>query len=148
MCIRDSYGTVRGRVTDDSGAVIPDASVILTNDGTEIARTTRTNPAGDYFFTAVEPGTYTVVISAENFKKTEHNGIIVDLEQTATIDEKLAVGTAGETVEVTAAAPLIDTATASEEMCIRDRPRTSPPTLSSSSAISKVKGNTNAVSIL
>jgi hypothetical protein len=117
---QNNYGTVRGRVTDDSGAVIPDASVILTNDGTEIARTTRTNPAGDYFFTAVEPGTYTVVISAENFKKTEHNGIIVDLEQTATIDEKLAVGTAGETVEVTAAAPLIDTATASEGQLITE----------------------------
>jgi hypothetical protein len=110
---QNNYGTVRGRVTDDTGAVIPNANVILTNDGTEIARFTHTNQAGDYFFTAVEPGTYTVVISATNFKKSEHNGIVVDLEQTATIDEKLAVGAAGETVEVTAVAPLIDTATAS-----------------------------------
>jgi hypothetical protein len=117
---QNNYGTVRGRVTDDSGAVIPDAQVILTNDGTEIARFTRTNQAGDYFFTAVEPGTYTVLISAANFKKTEHTGIIVELEQTATVDEKLAVGTTGETVEVTGTEPLIDTATASGGVVITE----------------------------
>jgi len=117
---QNNYGTVRGRITDDSGAVVQNANVILTNDGTEIARFTHTNQAGDYFFTAVEPGTYTVVISAANFKKTEHTGIIVDLEQTATVDETLAVGTTGETVEVTAAAPLIDTATASEGQLITE----------------------------
>jgi hypothetical protein len=117
---QNNYGTVRGRVTDDSGAVIPDASVILTNDGTEIARTTRTNPAGDYFFTAVEPGNYTVLISAANFKKTEHTGIVVELEQTATVDEKLAVGTTGETVQVTGTEPLIDTATASGGVVISE----------------------------
>ena len=60
---QNNYGAVRGRVTDASGAVIPDANVILTNDGTEIARTTRTNQSGDYFFTAVDPGTYTVVVT-------------------------------------------------------------------------------------
>ncbi len=117
---QNNYGTVRGRVTDVSGAVISNATVILTNDGTEIARFTHTNQAGDYFFTAVEPGTYTVIISAKDFKKTEQNGIIVNLEQTATIDEKLAVGGAGETVEVTGSEPLIDTATASEGQLITE----------------------------
>ena len=117
---QNNYGTVRGRVTDDSGAVIPDAQVILTNDGTEIARITRTNQAGDYFFTAVEPGNYTVLISAANFKKTEHTGIVIDLEQAVTVDDKLAVGAEGETVEVTAAAPLIDTASASEGQLITE----------------------------
>jgi hypothetical protein len=117
---QNNYGTVRGRVMDDSGAVVPNANVILTNDGTEIARFTHTNQAGDYFFTAVEPGTYTVVISAANFKKTEHNGIVVDLEQTATVDEKLTVGAEGETVEVTGTEPLIDTATASGGVVITE----------------------------
>jgi hypothetical protein len=111
---QNNYGAVRGRVTDDSGAVVPNAKVVLTNDGTEIARTTLTNQAGDYFFTAVDPGTYTVVITAKDFKRVEHNGIIVELERTATVDEKLAVGAAGETIEVSAGSePLIDTATAS-----------------------------------
>jgi hypothetical protein len=117
---QNNYGAVRGRVTDVSGAVIPDARVILTNDGTEIARTTRTNQAGDYFFTAVGPGTYTVVVTANNFKRTEHNEITVDLEQTVTADEKLTVGAEGETVEVTGTEPLIDTATASEGQLITE----------------------------
>ncbi len=108
-----NYGTVRGLVTDASGAVIQGASVFLTNDGTESARETITNQAGAYFFTAVEPGTYTVAISAKGFKRVEHNRIIVDLQQTATVDVTLAIGASGETVEVTGAAPLIDTATAS-----------------------------------
>jgi len=115
---QNNYGTVRGRVTDASGAVVPNANIILTNDGTEIARFTKTNQAGDYFYTAVEPGTYTVVISAANFKKIEHTGIVVDLEQAVTIDETLAIGSAGETIEVTGTEPLIDTANASEGQLI------------------------------
>jgi len=108
-----NYGTVRGRITDASSAVIVDVDVTLVNVGTKITRTTRTNQAGDYFFTAVAPGTYTVSISAKNFKNVEHKGVIVDLEQTATVDEKLVVGTTGETVEVAGTEPLIDTSTAS-----------------------------------
>ena len=117
---QNNYGTVRGRVTDDSGALIPDAQVILTNDGTEIARITRSSQTGDFYFTAVEPGTYTIVVTANNFKRTEHNGIIVNLEQTVTIDEKLTVGAAGETVVVTGTEPLIDTATASGGVVISE----------------------------
>jgi len=110
---QNNYGTVRGRITDISGAVIEGTDVTLTNEGTKITRSTITNQTGDYFFTAVAPGTYTVAISSRNFKKIEHTGIIVDLEQAATIDEKLTVGTADETIEVTGTEPLTDTATAS-----------------------------------
>ena len=66
------YGNVRGRVTDTSGAIVAGAEVILTNPGTQIVRSTRTNEAGDYFFTAVDPGTYTVAISSKNFKRVVH----------------------------------------------------------------------------
>jgi hypothetical protein len=109
-----NYGNVRGRVTDPLGAVISNADVSLTNGGTEIVRSTHTNDSGDYFFTAVDPGTYTVAISISGFKKVERKGLIVELGATATVDEKLEVGAAGETIDVTGAAPLIDTATASE----------------------------------
>jgi hypothetical protein len=108
-----NYGTVRGRIADASGAVITNADVTLTNVGTMITRTTHTNEAGDYFYTAVAPGTYTVSISAKNFKNVEHKGIIVNLEETVTVDESLSVGTVGDTIEVTGTEPLIDTATAS-----------------------------------
>jgi hypothetical protein len=108
-----NYGTVRGRVTDASGAVIANATVTLINAGTKITRATQTNQAGDYFFTAVAPGTYSVSIQANSFKNVEHKGIIVDLQQTATVDESLSVGATGDTIEVTGTEPLIDTANAS-----------------------------------
>ena len=115
-----NYGAIRGRITDASGAVIAGADVTLTSDGTKIARVTHTNQAGDYFFTAVAPGAYSVQISAKSFKNIEHRGVVVDLEQTLTVDESLAVGTTGDTVEVSGTGPLIDTATASEGQLISE----------------------------
>jgi trimeric autotransporter adhesin len=109
-----NYGSVRGRVTDPQGAIVSDASVLLTNSGTKVVRSTRTNDAGDFFFTAVDPGAYEVAISLVGFKKIERKGVAVDLGATVTLDERLEVGTVGEIVDVTGAAPLIDTATASE----------------------------------
>ena len=114
------YGNVRGRVTDGSGAIVSGAEVTLTNTGTQIVHSTRTNQAGDYVFTAVDPGTYVVSISAKDFKRVEHKGVVVDLEQTATVDESLPVGTVGETIEVSGSGPLIDTATASEGQVITE----------------------------
>jgi len=114
------YGNLRGRITDVSGAIISGADISLKNTGTQIVRSTRTNQAGDYFFAAVDPGTYTISVSAKDFKRVEHKGVVIDLEQTATADESLAVGTVGETVEVTGSGPLIDTATASEGQVITE----------------------------
>jgi hypothetical protein len=108
-----NYGAVRGRVTDVTGAVISRAVVTLTSEGTNIARTTYSNQAGDYFFTAVVPGSYSISISAKNFKSVQHKGIVVDLEVTATADEFLPVGETSDTIEVTGTGPLIDTSTAS-----------------------------------
>ena len=108
-----NYGSVRGRVTDTQGAVISDAIISLINSETHLDRSTRSNASGAYFFTAVDPGTYTIAISTSGFKKTERKDVVIELGATATIDEKLEVGTVGETVNVSAAEPLIDTATAS-----------------------------------
>ncbi len=108
-----NYGSVRGRVTDAQGAVVSDAIISLINSETHLDRSTRSNASGAYFFTAVDPGTYTIAISTSGFKKTERKDVVIELGATATIDEKLEVGTVGETVNVSAAEPLIDTATAS-----------------------------------
>jgi hypothetical protein len=100
-----NYGSVRGRVTDPEGAAVSEASVLLTNSGTKVIRSTRTNDAGDFFFTAVDPGSYEVAISLAGFKNIERKGVAVDLGATVTLDEKLEVGTVGETVDVTGSAP-------------------------------------------
>jgi hypothetical protein len=144
---QDNYGTVRGRITDISGAVVAGADVTLTNEGTKIARSTITNQAGDYFFTAVEPGTYTVAIASNNFKKIEHKGIIVDLEQTATVDEKLAVGKAEETIEVSGAASLIDTAAASGGQVITEELVEALPSLGRDPLVSVIKLDNNVTPV-
>jgi trimeric autotransporter adhesin len=109
-----NYGNVRGRITDVQGAVVSGAEISLTDIGTKIVRSTLSNQSGDYLFTAVTPGSYTIAISATGFKRIEQKGVVVDLEATATVDETLAVGAVGETVSVSSAEPLIDTANASE----------------------------------
>ncbi len=70
-----SRGTVSGVVTDTAGAVVPGASVTLTSDATNQARTTVSNEEGFYRFDAVELGTYAVQITATNFGPVTKNGV-------------------------------------------------------------------------
>lgn len=106
-------GAVRGEVRDAQGAKVKDATVSLTSLGTKIVRTATTNDAGIYQFSAVDPGDYKVTVSSAGFKTYEVGKATVELAGTATIDAMLQVGGAGEVVEVTAAEPLLDTASAS-----------------------------------
>src|SRR5262249_18688245 len=72
-----------------------------------------TNADGSYEFRALLPGTYTVVATAAGFKKSEAKDVLLQVEQRARVDMTLAVGTATETVSVTAGAPLVHTDDAS-----------------------------------
>src|SRR5580704_5091345 len=95
-----TYGSVRGLVKDSQGAVLGAASVTLTNQGTGIVRTTATNASGEYTFSAIEPGTYSVAVTMTGFKKVEDKGIGVDTGTTATVDLGLTVGGSTDTIEV------------------------------------------------
>jgi hypothetical protein len=103
---------VRGLVKDPQGAVLGSADVTLTNQGTGIVRTTKTSGSGEYSFTSIEPGTYAVETSMSGFKKVQIKGIAVDTGVTATADVSMSLGGSTETVEVSAAEPLIDNANA------------------------------------
>jgi hypothetical protein len=107
-----TYGSVRGLVKDSQGAVLGAASVTLTNQGTGIVRTTATNASGEYTFSAIEPGTYSVAVTMTGFKKVEDKGIGVDTGTTATVDLGLTVGGSTDTIEVSTEEPLIDSANA------------------------------------
>ncbi len=110
---QQNTGAIRGEVKDAQGAKVKDATVTLTNLGTKIVRTATTNDAGIYQFSSIDPGDYKVTVSSAGFKTYEVGRATVSLAATATIDATLQVGGAGETVEVTAAEPLLDTASAS-----------------------------------
>ncbi len=102
-------GRITGRVTDPSGAVVPDATVTITNDATGVSNHTESNKNGDYAFPTVAVGTYTIEFEASGFKKLTRKQVSLDLNETLTINGALPLGSASETVEVSSEAPLVDT---------------------------------------
>jgi len=107
------YGGVRGLVTDKAGAVVQNAAVTLTNEGTNATRATLTNSAGEYVFSQVNPGTYTVSVEMRGFKKSETKGAIVETQSQITVDVGLEVGNVTESISVNEEAPILETSTAS-----------------------------------
>ena len=94
-----NYGSLRGLAKDIQGGVLSDAVVTLTNTGTKIVRTTKTNDAGEYDFSQVTPGDYTVEVSLKGFESVRE-AVTVELGRTSTVDATLQVGSVNETVEV------------------------------------------------
>ena len=97
-----TVGEVRGTVTDTSGAVLPGATVSLTNVNTGYARTVTTDTKGDFVFPVVDAGQYRVDVALQSFKKSSREVVVSALE-TVQVQVKLEVGDLQEAVEVTAA---------------------------------------------
>jgi len=104
-------GIITGTVTDPTGAVVPNATVTITNAGTNISQTATTGSDGSYRFPLVPPGTYVVDVKAANFAEVRASGIVVQASQTVPFDVKLEIAKAQQTIEVSEQAPLVQTAT-------------------------------------
>ena len=100
-------GTIQGSVSDDTGAVIPGASVTVTSLDTGVESATSTNEVGFYTVPALNPGLYSVTCSSEGFSTQAFPEIRVEVQQTVRLDCAMSVGSVTETVEVSAAAILI-----------------------------------------
>jgi hypothetical protein len=100
-----------GRVTDASGAVLPGATVTIENVGTANLQTTITNDTGDYVFTLLSIGTYTVKIEMQGFQTQTARVVLTSGDRTR-IDGRLTVGGLEESVLVTGTSPLLQTDTA------------------------------------
>ncbi len=114
-------GRVLGRVLDPSGAVVPDVSLILTNDDSGKALAVQSSKQGDYIFPSVAVGTYRLEAQVAGFQDFAATGILVNLNATVTYDVKLTVGANTQKVEVTAEAPLVDTTTTQLGAVINER---------------------------
>ena len=104
-------GRIRGTVTDPSGGAVAGADVSLINEATNTTRKTQTSPNGEYLFLEVPVGSYEVDVNQAGFKKFERKGIVLVLNEIASVDIALTVGGSTETVEVSGAPPVIDTTT-------------------------------------
>jgi hypothetical protein len=104
-----STATLTGIVHDSSGAVLPNVTVSVTNADRNTGQFTRTDEAGTYVLPALNPGDYSISAELPGFKTFVRGGIVLQVNQTARIDIRLDVGSVEETVEVRAAAPLLET---------------------------------------
>jgi hypothetical protein len=101
-----------GTVTDASGAIVPGATVTLTNTGTNVSQTTQTTSGGDYVFDLLQVGTYLVKVEAKGFKTFAAPNINLSSGDRARVDAKMEVGDVTQTVEVSGtAAPALQTDT-------------------------------------
>jgi len=114
-------GTIFGTVTDPQGAVIVGANVTVINEGQGTVFTRTTDQTGSYIVPFLIPGTYRVTVEQPGFKKAEQRDIVVTVNAQMRVDFTLSVGNVTETVEVTAAAPLVQSASAETGQVIEQR---------------------------
>jgi len=110
---QNSHGSITGQVTDPTGAIIPKAHVTATNTDTGYVSSVFTTAGGFYTAPELPPGPYKVTVEAPGFKSYLRTGIHLAVQENATIDVKLAIGSTQETIDVSSDAPLIDIADAS-----------------------------------
>jgi Carboxypeptidase regulatory-like domain/TonB-dependent Receptor Plug Domain len=108
-------GSLRGTVTDSTGAVVPGATVVLTSEDTKFTRQVVTDAKGTYFMGAVQPGIYTVKCELSGFKTKEAKGIRIAPSDTRGFDISMELGQQSETVTVTSQRELIQTQTGARE---------------------------------
>ncbi len=95
-----ALASITGTVTDSSGAVVANATVSVTNDATNVKKTTLSSSAGSYTVTDLLPGIYTVRVESAGFEASVHNGVGVETAHAATVDAVLLPGNTSTTVEV------------------------------------------------
>ena len=116
-----SYGSVVGTVTDSSGASVTGATVTVKNTGTNATQTFVTGNGGNYGFTNIIPGTYSVSVSQKGFESFTGGNVDVQIGGVTRVDVTLKVGNVAETVTVTTAQATIQTDSASLSGVIEGR---------------------------
>ena len=102
-------GTLLGTITDSTGAAVPNAKITITEQNTNVSRTDATNESGNFTFPDLAPGVYTVAAELTGFKRAARTDVQVNANTTVRVDLTLQPGQISETVEVTGAAPPLQT---------------------------------------
>ena len=105
-------GTISGTITDPNGAVVPGATVTITNAATNQSFTTTSNSDGNYSTAVLSPGTYTVAVNSPGFKRLLVESVVVGVNVPAFVNAALEVGNVSETVTVTASSEIASSITA------------------------------------
>jgi hypothetical protein len=113
--------TLRGKVTDNSGAVIPNVQVTLTNTEQGRSWNVASNSEGVYEFVQIPPGRYALSVEARGFKKYQHTGMTLEVAQVAALDVAMELGSVSETVEVSTQVALLETSSSTLDAVVNHK---------------------------
>ncbi|HEX4007616.1 MAG TPA: carboxypeptidase-like regulatory domain-containing protein [Acidobacteriaceae bacterium] len=103
-----STANLAGTVTDPSGAVVPNARITVHNPSTGIDRTTHSDSAGNYSVASLQPGNYALTVQATGFAAYKVLSVTLLVDQSVTVNARLAIASAGEVVNVQSTAPILE----------------------------------------
>jgi hypothetical protein len=106
------FGSIVGTVTDPSGSLVPGATVRVTDEGTSQSRETTTNAQGYFVFPSMRPSSYAVEVQAPGFAPVARKGVVLQADQTATVNFSVSVQQSTQEVTVEAPVQQVDTSTA------------------------------------
>ncbi len=118
---QSNKGGISGTVFDPNGAVVPGATVVITDLGTQKVVTLTTSESGAYSATSLDPVTYSVRVEATGFKKAIIEKVKVDTATIAAVNVTLETGAVGETVTITSDAAVINTESATTTQTVNER---------------------------
>jgi outer membrane receptor protein involved in Fe transport len=120
---------LRGRVTDEQGAALPGAMIVIRHQQSGVFRQGATTTDGSYYLAGVLPGTYELTAELTGFKRVSRRDVRLEVGKTVTIDLSLAVGTMSEELTVTAESPIVDITSKEVGGHISDRELTDLPSV-------------------
>ncbi|HTM49923.1 MAG TPA: TonB-dependent receptor [Bryobacteraceae bacterium] len=121
LAAQDARGTIVGRVTDASSAIVPGADVRATNVATGVVASGKANDAGNYSLPYLVPGIYTVTTETAGFRKFVRENVQIRVGETVELNIQMATGDVAETIDVRAETPLLSTAEASLGQVVDER---------------------------
>lgn len=104
----ETTASIIGKITDDSGAILPGALVTATNTGTNVSRSATTDEGGNYRIPLLQPGNYTLQVELSGFPKQIQKDIILTVGKEAVLDFQMKLSGTAESLEVVGETPLID----------------------------------------
>src|SRR6266478_5006272 len=113
ICRGDELAAVTGLVTDPNGRSVPGVTVVITNLGSNVVSRTVTNDQGIYRLPSLQPGIYRITVDKDGFKSIVKSGVELHVQDVASINFELQIGSVNETVTVEAGAAMVNTTDAS-----------------------------------
>ena len=120
-CAQDFRGAVGGRITDESGGVLPGVTITVTHRDTNVSNTAVSNETGTYSILYLTPGVYTVTAELQGFKKMTRDSVSIRLGDRLELDFQMEVGQLAESITVAAETPLLETRTGSAGQVIDEK---------------------------